>query len=104
MAMRSAAAGVAVTLGVALAPMPSPAVVIPTGWAVIRVDEGCLARVVRGEYRLAVPAKGRMELPVGKYKLKVRPGTCTHSRKTFRIREGKTIRAQVTSTAAPTPQ
>lgn len=102
MLARPTAVGMAVGLVAVLAPASSPAVVIPTGWAVIKVDEGCLARVIRGDYRLAVPGKGRMELPVGKYKLKVRPATCTRSKKTFRIRKGKTIRASVVS-AEPVP-
>lgn len=101
-----AVAGAVAVIGVVLPATPAPAVVIPTGWARISVDDGCLARVVRGDYKLTVPSGGRMELPVGKYKLKVRPSSCDGSKKTFRIREGKTIRAKVSLVQQPvqTPQ
>ena len=36
--------------GVGPAPAASPTVIVITGWAVIKVDEGCLARVVQKDY------------------------------------------------------
>ena len=73
----------------------APVQVIPVGKAVITVDEGCLARVVSGKYKKAVPPGGRMVLPTGTYRIKVRPGVCRSSKKKIRVRKGKTVRAKV---------
>lgn len=99
-------AGAGLTAGLvggALA-VPVPAVIVSTGKAVIKVEDGCLARVVRDAYKKAVPASGRMELPVGTYKLKVRPDSCLTSKKKITIRKGRTTKATVTaeSPLAPT--
>lgn len=72
-----------------------PTVKVPTGRLVVAMDEGCLARVIDGRYRVNVPTSGRMLLPAGKYKLTVRPGTCTANKKTVKVRKGKTTRATV---------
>ena len=77
-------------------PVPAPGVIVITGYARISVDEGCLARVVRKDYKVAVKPGKKMELPVGTYRLTVRPGTCERSKKTFTVRKGKTVRAAVT--------
>jgi hypothetical protein len=75
-------------------PVPAPGVIVITGYARISVDEGCLARVVRKDYKVAVKPGKKMELPVGTYRLTVRPGTCEAQQdQTFTVRKGKTVRA-----------
>ena len=55
-------------------PMPASGVIVITGYARINVAEGCLARLVQKDYKIAVKPGKRMELPVGSYRLTVRPG------------------------------
>ncbi len=74
--------------------VPGQSVIIPTGKAVVKVDPGCLARVVRGPYRKAVTT-GTTELPTGRYRVKVRPKTCQSSRKSIRVRKGKKVALKV---------
>lgn len=97
--MRIIAVGIATGLASAVLAAPATAVIptvkVPTGRLVIAMDDGCLARVVDGPYKVNVPIGGRMLLPTGKYKLKVRPGNCTASKKTVKVRKGKTTRATV---------
>ncbi len=81
-----------------------PSSIVITGYAKIRVDEGCLARVVKGRYKKTVPTRGRMELPVGRYRLQARPGSCEVSRKKIKIRKGKTTRAKVVDTSPAEPE
>lgn len=78
-------------------PAPAPAVIVITGYARITVDEGCLARLVHKDYKIAVKPGKKMELPVGTYRLTVRPGTCERSKVKFTVRKGKTVRAAVTN-------
>jgi len=87
--------------GVSPAPATAPTVIVITGWAVIRVDEGCLARVVQKDYRSAVRPGKKMELPVGKYRITVRPATCERSKTRIKVRQGKTVRAAVTNPSLP---
>jgi hypothetical protein len=79
-----------------------PAVKVPTGRLVVLIDDGCLVRVVSGSYKVNVPARGVVPLPAGKYRLKVRPSTCSSTKKTLKIRKGKTTRAKVINSAMPT--
>ena len=76
-------------------PAPAPAVIVITGHARIAVDEGCLARLVRKDYTIAVKPGQKMELPVGTYRITARPGTCEPSKKKITVRKGKTVRAAV---------
>lgn len=91
-----------VVLGLAV--VPTAAAPIPTGFARITVDEGCLARVVKGPYKKAV--SGRTELPTGKYRIVVRPSTCAATKQTITVRQGKLVKARVVNEApvpAPSP-
>lgn len=96
-----------IVLGVALglAAVPATASPIPTGFARITVDEGCLVRVVKGPYKKMV--SGRTELPTGTYRIVVRPKTCKPSKRTITVHRGKLVKARVVSsvpaTPAPTP-
>jgi uncharacterized protein YggU (UPF0235/DUF167 family) len=45
-----------------------------------------------------------MELPVGRYRLQARPGSCDVSRKKITIRKGKTTRAKVVDTSPAEPE
>ena len=83
--------------GLLAVPVPAPGVIVITGYARISVDEGCLARVVRKDYKVAVKPGKKMELPVGTYRLTVRPGACERSKTKFTVRKGKTVRASVTN-------
>ena len=74
-------------------PMPASGVIVITGYARINVAEGCLARLVQKDYKIAVKPGKRMELPVGSYRLTVRPGEASKTRIT--VRKGKTVRASV---------
>ncbi|HRY09254.1 MAG: hypothetical protein H6526_03215 [Actinobacteria bacterium] len=76
-------------------PAPAPSVIVITGHARIAVDEGCLARLVRKNYKIAVKPGKKMQLPVGTYRITVRPGTCEPSKKRITVRKGKTVRASV---------
>ncbi len=93
-----------ITPASAVEPNSVPTTIVITGHAKIRVDEGCLARVVKGRYKKTVPTRGRMELPVGRYRLQARPSSCKVSRKKITIRKGKTIRAKVIDTAQAQPE
>lgn len=84
-----------------LAPMaPSQGVIVITGHAVITVDEGCLARLVRKDYKIAVKPGKKMELPVGTYRITARPGTCEPTKQKITVRKGKTVRAAVVTEAS----
>ncbi len=100
--MRATALGLAAVLLTAVLPVgagaATPRKPIPVGKAVITVDEGCLARVVAGKYKKAVPRSGRMVLPTGTYRIKARPGGCRATKKKIRVRKGKTVRAKVVVT------
>ncbi|HNL52430.1 MAG: hypothetical protein U0R27_09150 [Candidatus Nanopelagicales bacterium] len=76
-------------------PMPASGVIVITGYARINVAEGCLARLVQKDYKIAVKPGKRMELPVGSYRLTVRPGACEASKTRITVRKGKTVRASV---------
>lgn len=89
-----------VAMGMSLAAVPVAAAPIPTGFARITVDEGCLARVVKGPYKKVV--SGRTELPTGTYRIQVRPSTCTANKKRITVRQGKVVKARVVNTT-PTP-
>lgn len=91
------AVGAAALGGVAPAPAVSPSVIVITGWAIIKVDEGCLARVVHKDYKSAVRPGKKMELPIGKYRITVRPATCERSKTKITVRKGKTVRVAVTN-------
>jgi len=95
------AVGAAALGGVGPAPAASPTVIVITGWAVIKVDEGCLARVVQKDYKSAVRPGKKMELPVGTYRITVRPSTCERSKTKITVRKGKTVRAAVTNPDLP---
>lgn len=104
--MRSVVAVSAVlSVGLVAAPATAaaPSQIIPVGKAVIRVDDGCLARVIAGKYKKSVPATGKMVLPTGRYRLIARPGTCKVSKKKLRVRKGKTVRAKVRNSDQPEP-
>ena len=58
----------------------------------------------QGRYKKTVPTCGRMELPVGRYRLQARPSSCKVSRKKITIRKGKTTRAKVIDTAQAQPE
>ena len=75
--------------------MPASGVIVITGYARINVAEGCLARLVQKDYKIAVKPGKRMELPVGSYRLTVRPGACEASKTRITVRKGKTVRASV---------
>lgn len=81
----------ALVLGAAV--IPAASMPIPTGFAKVTVDAGCLARVVKGPYKKIV--SGRTELPTGRYSIVVRPKGCRPVPRTIRIREHKTVRAHV---------
>ena len=81
-------------------PAPAPAVIVITGYARVAVDEGCLARLVQKDYKIAVRPGRKMELPVGTYRITARPGTCEPSKKKITVRKGKTVRAAVTMSVA----
>jgi hypothetical protein len=86
-------------LVVGLVAAPAASAPIPTGFLRITVDEGCLARVVKGPYKKVV--SGRTELPTGRYRIQVKPATCTAKPRTFRVREGRTVRARVSAETLP---
>ncbi len=88
---------VVVVAAVVALPAPAPGVIVITGYARITVDEGCLARVVHKDYRTAVKPGKRMELPVGTYRIQVRPGACESSKAKITVRKGKTVRVAVTN-------
>jgi hypothetical protein len=87
-----------VTAGVivALVAVPAVAAPIPTGFARITVDEGCLARVVKGPYKKVV--SGRTELPTGTYRITVRPTACKAVPRKITVRERRTVKAKVVMT------
>lgn len=91
---------VALAAALLFLPAPAPGVIVITGYARISVEEGCLARVVHKDYKVAVKPGKKMELPVGTYRLTVRPATCERSRTKFTVRKGRTVRAAVTLPAA----
>ena len=82
-----------------LASVPAAASPIPTGFARITVDEGCLARVVKGPYKKSV--SGRTELPTGKYRIVVKPKTCKSTKRTVTVHEGKLVKARVVNEVPP---
>jgi hypothetical protein len=91
---------VVLTAGLLAVPLPAPAVIVVTGYARVAVDEGCLARLVQKDYKIAVKPGKKMELPVGTYRITARPGTCEPSKKKITVRKGKTVRAAVTMSVA----
>ena len=96
---RMVVAGTALVVGLTVAPAVSAP--IPTGYARITVDEGCLARVVKGPYRKLV--SGRTELPTGRYRIQVRPATCKAVPRTITVRKNRTVKARVTLTQPESP-
>lgn len=97
------AAGLSVGVLVAPAAAVAPMNIVPTGRVVVDLAPGCLARLVNGSYKKALPASGRTEVPAATYKLQVRPSTCVPNKKKLVVRKGKKVFAKVVNDAAPLP-
>jgi hypothetical protein len=80
-------------MGACVVALPAVGAPIPTGFARITVDEGCLARVVKGPYKKVV--SGRTELPTGTYRITVRPTACKAVPRKITVRERRTVKAKV---------